>query len=198
MKNIIDTEKYINWKQCKVSRSKTFANWNLNDIVFPWERVTQIDEVSKEDPWNIYTTDLKYQLAYLHRTWGIPKESVEHFMSFQPDLPEKLKSSIEPFKNFDYSYNLLKLTPGRMIVWHFDTYATFVKRKRISESSAEIIKRSIVMLTPWSFGHVIQIGGEILHEWVPGDIYTWHSDTWHGAANFGKDDLIVLQVTYIE
>ena len=119
-------------------------------------------------------------------------------MCFKPKLTDGLAKALEPFYNFKYSYNLIKLTSGRQIVWHFDTYATFVKRHSILENQADKIKRSIVMLTPWDFGHVIQIGKHVLSNWQAGEIYTWKGDTWHGVSNFGKKDWIAMQVTYIE
>ena len=158
----------------------------------------QTEEVPPGDEWNSYTTDLKYQLARLHGQWNIPRESVKHYMSLEPKLPKQLESALEPFRSTKYSYNFLKLTPGHMLVWHFDTYATFVRRTDLPEDRWKDINRAVVMITPWNFGQVIQIGGDILSQWEIGDIYTWNSDTWHGACNFGNSDLIVMQITYVE
>ena len=190
------TEKYLNWNKPEVVAGTVPCNFSAIDV--PWTEVIQTEEVSLQDPWKIYTTDLKYQLADLHRSWNIPNESVTHYMSIEPELKGGLEECLAPFKKFKYNYNLLKITAGHMIVWHFDTYATFVKKWSIDQADSCNIKRTIVSLTPWSFGHVIQIGGDILSKWATGDTFTWQGNTWHGACNFGKDDLIVMQVTYIE
>lgn len=198
MEQIENSEQFINWKKSRTEKSSVFARWNPYNIEIPWEETIQTDEVPIGDEWDSYTTDLKYQLARLHQRWNIPRDSVRHFMSMEPELIGGLDSALEPFKSKTYSYNFLKLTPGHMLVWHFDTYATFVRRKDIPQSMWDSIKRSVVMITPWNFGQIIQIGGDILSDWKPGDIYTWNSDTWHGVCNFGNTDLIVMQVTYLE
>lgn len=196
MKQITQTEKYLNWNQSEVVHGSVPCTWTSVDV--PWVEVIQTQEVDQKDPWKIYTTDLKYQLADLHTSWQIPDESVKHYMSIKPELRDGLEKCLEPFKNFRYNYNLLKITAGHMVVWHFDTYATFVKQWDIDQADSDKIKRSVIALTPWSFGHIIQIGGDVLSKWNQGDMFTWQGDVWHGAANFGKDDLIVLQATYIE
>ncbi len=193
---IDQTEKYINWNKPEVVFGNVPCTWHRVDV--PWVEVIQTKEVNIKDPWKIYTTDLKYQLEDLHSSWNIPPESVTHYMSIRPELEPGLEQCLDHFKDFKYSYNLLKITSGHMVVWHFDTYATFVKEIGIEQKDSDKIKRTAIALTPWGFGHVIQIGGDVLSGWKMGDTFTWSGDTWHGACNFGKDDLIIMQVTYID
>jgi hypothetical protein len=195
---IAESNSYINWRDASKTMSSVPVTWDPTNIDIPWEKVIQTEEVPIDDPWDSYTTDLKHQLSKLHNEWKIPNESVVHYMSFLPSLELGLKQILEFFKNYNYSYNFLKLTPGHMVVWHFDTYATFVKNKNISQDNAHNIKRSVVLLTSGSFGHVIQVGKDVFSNWNAGDVVTWNNDTWHGACNFGKDDMILMQVTYIE
>jgi len=193
---ISNSDKYINWKNYSAVKTTFPKTWN--DIDVEWQEVIQTKEVIKGDPWDIYTTDLKNQLEELHTSWHIPDESVKHYMSIRPELKGGLEELLEPFKNYTYSYSLLKLTAGHMIVWHFDTYATFVKHNNIQEIDADKIKRTAILLTDWSFGHILQVGSDVFSHWNAGDAFTWDNDTWHGACNFGKDDMILMQVTYIE
>jgi hypothetical protein len=193
---ITETEQFINWKNSKTTQSCFDKTWTSIDV--PWEEVIQTKEVVDGDPWDIYTTDLKDELSELHASWNIPDESVKHYMSIRPKLKNGLENLLVPFQNYVYNYSLLKLTAGHMIVWHFDTYATFVKHNDIKQSDADKIKRTAIMLTDWNFGHVLQVGPEVFSNWEPGQAYTWNNDTWHGASNFGKDDMILMQVTYIE
>lgn len=193
---ITETEQYNNWKNAETVESSFQKTWTNIDV--PWQEVIQTKEVVEGDPWDIYTTPLKDQLAELHNTWNIPDESVRHYMSIRPELKDGLEKLLEPFENYTYNYSLLKLTAGHMIVWHFDTYATFVKHNNIKQKDADKIKRTAIMLTDWSFGHVLQVGPNVFANWSPGDAFTWKNDTWHGASNFGKDDMILMQVTYID
>lgn len=198
MEQIENLERYINWQKSKAIKSHIEPGWDPNDIDICWEEVIQTEEVKPGDEWNSYTTDLKHQLSRLHQSWNIPRESVRHFMSINPVLSKGLETALKPFNQCQYTYNFLKLSPGHMIVWHFDTYATFVRETGIDENSWSKINRAIVMISPWNFGQVIQIGGDILSQWKIGDIYTWNSDTWHGACNFGNSDLIVMQITFMD
>lgn len=192
------SQSYINWKQSSLETSCVDCTWNVDNLDFDWQETIQTQEVDPNDVWETHSTRLKYELAELHNSWGIHGECVKHYMCFKPKLTDGLERALDPFLNSTYSYNLIKVTSGRQIVWHFDTYATFVKRHGISEDQADKIKRSIVMLTPWDFGHVIQIGKHVLSNWQAGEIYTWKGDTWHGVSNFGKKDWIAMQVTYIQ
>lgn len=190
-------KQYENWQEFSPQKTKLPCTWTDKDLEFDWVETIQTDEVPKNDVWESYTTTQKYFLAELHKNWGVPDESTVHYMSFNPQLTEEFASIIEPFKQYNYSCNLLKLTPGHMLVWHFDTYATFVKRKDIQQESADNIKRSAVMMTDWDCGQVLQVGNEVLSHWKKGDVFTWFSYTWHGTCNFGKSDMILAQVSYL-
>lgn len=190
-------KKFENWKEFGCRKTSVASNWAAEDIDFQWKHTVQTNEVPKNDVWDSYSTDQKYLLADLHKSWSIPDSATEHYMSFSPALSDKFLTILEPFKEYNHSYNLLKLTPGHMLAWHFDTYATFIRRKTIPQQDTEKIKRSVILLTDWDCGHVIQIGNQILSHWSKGDIFTWDSYTWHGACNFGKRDMILSQVSYI-
>ena len=192
------SENYINWKQSRVEQSRVECTWDYKTLEFDWKETIQIEEVNPNDVWETSSTPLKYQLAELHQQWGIDRECVKHYMCFSPELSQGLEKALLPFSNFKHSYNLIKVTSGRQIAWHFDTYATFLKKHDIQGVDPSVIKRSIVMLTPWDFGHVIQVGDSVLSHWSAGDTYTWKGDAWHGVANFGKSDWIAIQITYIQ
>jgi len=195
---ITESANYINWNKKATICSAFPCVWDHNNLDVEWTEVIQTKEVIEGDPWGIYTTKLKDELAELHRRWNVSDESVKHYMSIRPNLTNGLETLLKPYSQYTHSYSLLKLTAGHMIMWHFDTYATFVKFNNIQEQDADKIKRTAILLTPWSFGHILQVGGEVFSNWSAGAAFTWNNDTWHGACNFGKDDMIVMQVTYID
>ena len=190
-------KKYEQWKNFSPAEMAVVANWDTCDLKFEWHKTVQTDEVPADDVWESHTTKQKYFLEEMHKSWGIPDRSTEHYMSFEPQLDGVFSTIIEPFEKYTHSCNLLKLTPGHMLVWHFDTYATFVNRKHVTEQESENIYRSAVMLTDWDCGQVIQIGNKMVSHWKKGDVFTWPSYTWHGTCNFGKSDMIVAQVSYL-
>lgn len=191
-------EDFIEWKTHKSTQSTIEARWNDHDLDFEWVFTVQTNEVPEDDPWNSFTTEQKRLLKNLHSAWNVPDSSTEHWMSFSPPLKNNLSCILDHFEFEFRSYNALKLTPGHMLVWHFDTYATFVNRQNISFNDMENVKRSVVMMTDWNCGQVIQIGNDMLHGWKRGDVYTWDSYVWHGTANFGNSDMIVLQISYLD
>lgn len=195
---ITNTEKFINWNRPYVTKASYPGNWSVDQLQVEWQQIVQTNEVDPNDEWDISATEIKHQLSELHRQWGVPDDAVMHYMSFRPELTNGFEELIKPFENFTYHYNLLKLTAGHMITWHCDAYSTFVKFNNVSDQELEKIKRTAIFLSPWGFGHVLQVGSEVFSHWNPGDAFTWENYAWHGACNFGRDDMIILQVTYIE
>lgn len=191
-------KQYENWQQYNAEQTNFPCYWTDKDLDFEWVNTVQTDEVPKEDAWDIFTTDQKYYLQNLQKSWGVTDSATDHYMSFQPPLPDSLSHILDPYKEYCYSYNCLKLTPGNMLVWHFDTYATFVKRENLTEDTADNIFRSVVMLSDWDCGHVLQVGNDVISHWKPGDVYTWQSYTWHGLCNFGKKDIILAQISFLK
>ena len=191
-------QSFIDWRNSQLTISYFPPTWSDLDLEFDWKHTVQIDEVPRDDAWDSYTTEWKYQLEELHIGWGYSKEITTHYMSIRPELNENLKSILSEFGDKTFSYNMLKLTPGHMLAWHFDSYATFINKNPIPQNKSDSIKRTAVLLTEWNFGHVIQIGERVLASWKRGEAYTWLGDTWHGACNFGNTDMIVMQVTYVE
>lgn len=189
---------FSSWQDHNAIKTSLPCRWKDEDLNFHWHRTLQTDEIPTNDKWDIFTTDQKLEMEKLFQSWKIPTESTEHWMSFPDKLNDNL-SYIMDYFNFNVrSYTLLKLTPGHMLVWHFDTYATLVKRRNLTENDVKNVKRSIVMMNEWNFGQIIQIGKDVLSDWRRGDVFTWNSHTWHGAANFGNSDIIVLQISYLD
>ena len=165
---------------------------------FNWQETYMIDEVPHDDVWDNFATTNKLALDAEYRKLKMPKETSKHYMALAPTLDDELSAYLEPFKNKLHHYNFLKLTPGYNLWWHYDSYSTFVYHNNISESQAEKINRTIVMLTPWAPGQVLQIDQEANTKWNVGDLYSWSAYTWHGVSNFSFTDFIVMQITWLD
>jgi hypothetical protein len=83
-------------------------------------------------------------------------------------------------------------------MWHFDTYATFVKFNNIDENNVHNVCRTAIMMKDWDRGQVLQVGDEVYTHWQAGDTFTWKGDTWHGVANFGPSELVIGQITFLD
>lgn len=191
-------KQYENWQEFSPQKTKLPCTWTDKDLEFDWVETIQTDEVPEQDAWDIFTTDQKYYLQNLQKSWGVSDSATKHWMSFKPPLSKSMSHILDPYKKYCHSYNLLKLTPGNMLVWHFDAYATFVKRENLTEDTADNIFRSVVMLSDWDCGHVLQVGNDVTSHWKAGDVFTWQSYTWHGLCNFGKKDIVLAQISFLK
>jgi len=165
---------------------------------FNWLETYMIDEVPHNDVWENFATSNKLKLEEQYRNLNMPKECSKHYMALQPELSQDLKKYLEPFSDKMHHFNFLKLTPGYNLWWHYDSYSTFIRYNNITELQAENINRTIVMLTPWTHGQILQIGDNAHINWTVGDTYTWNAYTWHGVGNFSFTDFVVMQITWID
>jgi len=197
---MLDLKSYINWREYSAEKSSVQkVTWNDNDIsTLPWSATYMTNEIPDNDSWDTFATKNKKILEDVYRKWGVPPEGTLHYMSIRPTLTEGLSSLIEPFENMTFNYNFLKLTPGCNLMWHFDTYATFVKFNVITEDNVSDVCRTIIMMDDWDRGQILQVGNNVYTHWNAGDTYTWKGDTWHGMANFGPSDCIISQITFLD
>lgn len=165
---------------------------------FDWLETYMIDEVPSTDVWENFATTKKLDLEERYRMLNMPKECSKHYMALIPDATEEIEYYLKPFKDTKHHYNFLKLTPGYNLWWHYDAYSTFVRYNNITEEQAENINRTIIMLTPWEPGQVLQIDTDTHTKWNVGDTFTWNSYTWHGVGNFSFSDFVVMQITWMD
>lgn len=196
----MDMRSYENWREHGADESTVEdVTWNRNDLLtLPWESTYMTDEIPDDSSWDTFATKNKKSLEAMYKGWGVPKEGSLHYMSIRPQLTKGLSSLITPYAHMKFNYNFLKLTPGCSLMWHFDTYATFVRYNGIDEDNVHNVCRTAVMLNDWDRGQVLQVGDEVYTHWNAGDTYTWKGDTWHGMANFGPSDIVIAQITFLD
>jgi len=194
------TKSYEDWHKHTAQVGKIQnSNWSEEDYAdFEWKETYFINEVPKNERWNTFSTKNKLELEDLWIKWGIENKNTKHYMCIRPSLIENLKVILDPYHNKIYNYNFLKLSPGNQIIWHYDTYATFVKFNNIKEEQIKDVCRTVVMLDDWDRGQMLQVGNEIYTHWSKGDTYTWKSDVWHGMCNFGPSDCTIAQITFLD
>lgn len=173
------------------------VTWNNEWTEFNWKETLMTAEIPKDDIWDTPATRKKLELEKLYVQLEISPECTKHYMSIRPPLTDGLQAVLDRYKTVDHNYNFLKLTAGHNVIRHYDSYATFIKFNQIPESSYNNIKRTIIMMTDWSFGQVLQVEDTIETHWKIGDTFTWRGDVWHGVGNFGFDDVVCMQVTWL-
>lgn len=196
----MDMTNYENWRLHKAYQSSVEeVTWRDSDLLtLSWLPTYMTDEIPQDDDWNTFATQNKKTLEAMYKSWGVPKEGSLHYMSIRPALNKRLETILETYKNNKYNYNFLKLTPGCSLMWHFDTYATFVKFNNIKEDQVHNVCRTAIMMKDWDRGQVFQVGDEVYTHWQAGDTFTWKGDIWHGVANFGPSDIIIGQITFLD
>ena len=91
------------------------------------------------------------------------------------------------------SIGIIKVSPGHVIPWHYDSYV-FFKESNASSNITEV-ERHIIFPFNWHWGHIYQIGNNVISNWVKGERYTWPQLRYHLAVNAGIKDLYLLAVT---
>ena len=87
---------------------------------------------------------------------------------------------------------VIKLPPGNIIPWHYDSFVHF-KAEREKENKE--IRRSIIFPFPWDWGHIFQIGNNVLSNWEGGESYLIPKLRYHLTVNAGIKDFYMLAVT---
>ena len=65
-----------------------------------------------------------------------------------------------------------KQDPGQTTPWHFDVHRAVVEKAKKLDNNKENVKRYLLFLEDWHWGHFLQIGNSVLTHWKSGDIYT--------------------------
>ena len=93
------------------------------------------------------------------------------------------------------SIGLIRVTPGHVIPWHYDSYV-FYKEKN-NTPLTDNVERHIVFPFDWDWGHIYQIGNNVISNWTKGDSFTWPMFRYHLAVNAGIGDFYLLAITGI-
>ncbi len=95
------------------------------------------------------------------------------------------------------SLAMIRQQPGNVVPWHFDTYKMLRDEQGITRENIDTVRRYLVFLEDWHWGHVMQIGNNVLANWKKGDVYTWPYGMYHLSCNAGIVDKWTMQLTGI-
>lgn len=199
MFNIRELDSFNNWKDAMFNKGHCELTQPLDTYDIEWKETFMIGEVPRDDMWETHSTSKKLALEDLYIEHNVHKQATRHYMNITPTLTGELKELVEThYSNKPHHPTWLKLTAGNNLMWHYDSYNAFVHFNKIPEEKYSQIRRIAFMMTEWSMGQTIQIGNEVLSHWKFGDTFSWQGDIWHGAGNFGLDDMVIFQVTYLD
>lgn len=157
-------------------KGKIAITWNEQDYInLPYDDVTKV--VGRSD----YTVNTN--------NYNVGVSSVYE------NLPQVFHDAVK-FLNFKKTVIAInRMTPEQILPFHTDKYATYKKRNNVSDLAD--IKRVIIFLHDQKAGHQLWIDDQICVG-PAGSYFGWNVGDEHMAANFGKEDRYVLQVTGIK
>jgi hypothetical protein len=91
--------------------------------------------------------------------------------------------------------NLIKQSPGQCLPWHFDTFKRQADLRGLKGTDRKQLKRYLVFLEDWDWGHMVQVGNSVLTHWLAGDVYTWDFGRYHLSCNAGLRPKYTMHIT---
>ncbi len=135
---------------------------------------------------------------------GYTKENTSYRQYKFSDAPDYLNDIYNILKLKNAYANVNRIDPGNILPWHFDTY----QRLASGSSKANVdltdlseivrnsnVKRYLIFLDDWHWGHFFQVGNAVFVHWKAGDVVTWEPMRYHLAANCGVKTRYTLTVT---
>jgi len=111
------------------------------------------------------------------------------------DLPDDFDSIKNLCSLKDATIACFKQDPGNTNPWHFDTYQGAVEKGNLTDKERKNVKRYLLFLENWDWGHFLQVGNSVLTHWKAGDMYTWDYGMYHLSTNGGVTPKWTCQVT---
>jgi hypothetical protein len=85
---------------------------------------------------------------------------------------------------------LLRFDPGHCIPIHTDSYNGF--KTRFGEGN---VKRYFIAVSPWDWGHFLQVHDNMIHHWKPGYCVEIPNEVFHLSGNCGIAPKYTLTIT---
>ena len=182
-----------------VGRFVTDFSQHMRDVEWG-EPETAIDiwEEDKDKPMDVHNLAWGKQQ---HIDAGYTKHNTKKYQLFNSDKVPDIFNKMADMSGLDnYSVALFRQNPGQINPWHFDTYQGVVneyKKQGIELLDSEIknIKRYLIVLEDWDWGHFLQIGNNVLSQWKAGDIFTWDYGMYHTTGNAGLTPKLTAHIT---
>jgi hypothetical protein len=141
------------------------------------------------------TMNLPMKCGYNHRN------TIEYNWGLYGDSNERIKELLGSRKvwedkiGIDYDTALIRLLaylPGQILPWHHDNLGNWCRNNKnlnpdIDKQMCDLgpIKRYLVMITDWHWGHVLQFQNSYFPRWKSGEVYDLPIPQPHCSANMG-------------
>jgi hypothetical protein len=167
---------------------------------------------------NKMAMDLPMNIGYNHRNtveynWGLYGNSAEEI--------KEMLGGREAFREMNIDYDtamprFLVYLPGNVLPWHFDTLngwcrdnadlnprvadGTDISKGAAGDNICDLgyVKRYLVMVNDWHWGHVLQMENSFFPRWKSGEVYDIPSNVYHLSANAGVEIKMTCSITGVK
>ena len=156
---------------------------------------------------NEFTLDLPMKCGYNHRNtcdynWGLYGDSNEQL--------QECIGGKEAFDliGLDYDTTLCRLLvymPGQVLPMHYDYLGGWCRENSQLNPNMEKqvcdlgpIKRHLLMVSDWHWGHALQFANSWFPKWKAGEIYNLPIPIYHTSTNFGLKLKITLSLSGVQ
>ncbi len=91
MTDITQLPSFVNWRDGTYDKYHFDITINEHELAADWKETFMIDEVPKDDAWEVFSTEKKIALEDLYLDNGVTKECTRHYMDITPRLHGDLK-----------------------------------------------------------------------------------------------------------
>jgi len=134
-----------------------------------------------------------YDQAVQHvRDNPVNQHNTQYFKFANEDLDEWQAPMLELFPELKHvGVSLFVQPPGHCIPSHVDTYSSFKRRTGISGEYTNL-RRYMIFVSDWDWGHFFHWGNHCLNQWKAGDFWDLRGGVYHGSANAGVTPKITI------
>ena len=148
-------------------------------------------------PRPFYDFDSMRQAVFLNSLGYNEHNSFEYNWGIEKEHNNILKELVgrHNFEQLNVNYDsvgirLLQYDPGNGIPLHTDSFNAYKTQNGVGN-----ITRYFVAVSPWDWGHFLQVHDKMIHHWKPGYTLEIPDGVFHLSANFGIAPKLTLTIT---
>lgn len=202
-----------------LSRGQFNSKWEYSKAVSQWHFDPKVKEndiykvfLGVRGDWSKEIANLKYEIDvgtvnygfsgkdhdhiiendYLN--WGYNKSMIQYQRTYE--VPDQLMKVAECLHLKHPDVRIHRQMPGMVAPIHIDTFCSHPALDKDPSLDVSLMRRFVIQLTDWDFGHLWMFGNQSWHQWSAGDIAYFESrDVVHCTANAGKIPRVTMIVT---
>lgn len=144
---------------------------------------------------NVNNMPIKEQaeMALKNNTHNI--HNTQYFKIANEELGEYYEPLSKLFPNLKedkMGISLFVQMPGHTIWSHVDTYSSFIRRTGDVKADYSVLRRYMVFVKDWDWGHFFHYGNHCFNQWKAGDCWDLVPGIYHGSANAGVNPKLTI------